>query len=506
MPPLPGRKTVELFGRHNKRAMNMRLIRIISCILVPAGLVLALVLPCTLEGSQRLEPMIGVIDIRTTYSDGDFSARQLVAMAKERGIDALLITDHDRMLLQYGLFPFRNLLFLRIEKPSVLKNGAREYFAMLDKASGSGDVIIVPGLESAPFYYWTGWPIPGRLTAHDWEKHLLIFGMEDAESINGLPILHNTLGTRYVQRYLPWTIPFAIPLLFCLWLVFIKGTRRWWSWSLLIVSTLLLIAHHPFASSPFDPYHGDQGIQPYQELIDYVNSRGGMCFWSHPETTTGVRDLGTIKVSTPPHPDDLLEAQDYTGLAAVYGDIITATEPGMQWDVVLNEFCTGLRKRPAWGISSSDYHNEHPAPFGTYITTFLVTERTKQGVLEAMGMGRMYNYIGPQDERITLERFEVEDPGTGNSASMGEEMISMEPPVVRVRAMIPAAENPTPLRVRIIRSGKVCYRGEEHNGVVDVSLVDLEAEPGGMHFYRVEIKGKGRMLSNPIFVTLRKGP
>jgi len=496
---------MEFFVRHAEGFLIIRIIRMIASLLLPVGIVLALSFPCIIEGSQVLEPMTGVIDIRTTYSDGDFSVRELVDMAKERGIDALLITDHDRMLLQYGLFPFRNLLFLRIERPSVLKKGAREYFAMLNRAAGTGDVVIVPGLESAPFYYWTGWPFPGRLTAHDWERHLMIFGMEDAGSITGLPILHNTLGTRYVMRYLPRTILFAIPLLFCLWLVFIKRTRRWWSWSLLLVCALLLLDHHPFSSSPFDPYHGDQGIRPCQEFIDYVNSRGGMCFWSHPETTTGIRDLGPIKVSTPPHPEDLLHAQDYTGFAAVYGDIITATEPGMQWDIVLNEFCNGRRKQPVWGISSSDYHNEHPAPFGTYVTTFLVTERTKQGMLDAMRMGRMYSYIGLQEERITIERFEAEDPGTGNRACMGECMISTEAPLVRIRAVIPAAENPSPLRVRLIRSGEVCYQGEGNHGVVDISWVDREARPGRMHFYRLEIKGKGRMLSNPIFVTLRKG-
>ncbi|MGA1845411.1 MAG: hypothetical protein ACMUIS_12675, partial [bacterium] len=167
---------MKLIVQHNEGSIHMRLIRAIACILVPAGLFILLLFPCILEGGQGLEPMTGVIDIRTTYSDGDFSAQELVAMAKERGIDALLITDHDRMLLQYGLFPFRNLLFLRIEKPSVLKNGARGYFDMLNRAAGSGEVVIVPGLESAPFYYWTGWPVPGRLTAHDWEKHLLIFG------------------------------------------------------------------------------------------------------------------------------------------------------------------------------------------------------------------------------------------------------------------------------------------------------------------------------------------
>ncbi len=157
--------------------------------------------------SEVYEQLVGVIDIRTTYSDGDFTAGQLVEMAKSRGIDVLVITDHDRMVLQYGLFPFRNILRLRVEKPSVLKKGAKDYLAMLDKVNKqSKNIIIVPGLESAPFYYWSGLPLPGKLTAHGWEKHLLVIGIEDIEKIEALPILHSNPGIGYIKHYLPFTL------------------------------------------------------------------------------------------------------------------------------------------------------------------------------------------------------------------------------------------------------------------------------------------------------------
>jgi len=83
-----------------------------------------------------------------------------------------------------------------------------------------------------------------------------------------------------------------------------------------------------FRSSPFDQYHGDQGMAPYQLLTDYVDSRGGLTFWNYPETASGTRKLGPIMVDTPPYPEVLEESEGYTGFASLYGDNITVTEPG----------------------------------------------------------------------------------------------------------------------------------------------------------------------------------
>jgi hypothetical protein len=208
-----------------------------------------------------------------------------------------------------------------------------------------------------------------------------------------------------------------------------------------------------------------------------------------------------IKVSTLPYPEDLLKARGYTGFSSVYGDVIKATEPGREWDKVLIEYCMNIREKPAWGISSSDYHNEHPAPFGTYISTFLVKNRDKNEVMEAIREGRMYNYIGPRERRIRLELFEIEDARTRKRAIIGETISCTNPPIIRIKARSYSPENGYPLTLKIIRSGKVCYQQSEKE-IIDLLWTDSEAEPGRKHFYRIEIKGKGRMLSNPIFVDL----
>jgi hypothetical protein len=43
---------------------------------------------------------------------------------------------------------------------------------------------------------------------------------------------------------------------------------------LIIFSILAIVDFNPFRSSLFSPYEGDQGIAPFQELINYVNQEG----------------------------------------------------------------------------------------------------------------------------------------------------------------------------------------------------------------------------------------
>ncbi len=99
----------------------------------------------------------GLIDIRTDFSDGAHTLEYLIKLAKKRGIDVLFINDHDRKVLEYGIHPFQNILRKRVEEPSINKGGPENYLNIIDAASKKyPDVILIPGAESAPFYYWKG--------------------------------------------------------------------------------------------------------------------------------------------------------------------------------------------------------------------------------------------------------------------------------------------------------------------------------------------------------------
>ncbi|MEK7845987.1 MAG: hypothetical protein AAB257_03385, partial [Nitrospinota bacterium] len=96
-------------------------------------------------------------DLRTRFSDGRHSVEELVKMAKERGIEILIINDHHVYSLEYGIWPFEKIIKKKVEDSSVLKNGIESYLEEVEMISNKyPEIIIIPGLESSPFYYWTG--------------------------------------------------------------------------------------------------------------------------------------------------------------------------------------------------------------------------------------------------------------------------------------------------------------------------------------------------------------
>ncbi|MCP4627147.1 MAG: PHP domain-containing protein [bacterium] len=66
--------------------------------------------------------------VHTTYSSGRYSIEELVAKAKEKNLEVLVLTDHDQVVMEYGLFPFRNIIKRREEKKSVLRLVRRSIF------------------------------------------------------------------------------------------------------------------------------------------------------------------------------------------------------------------------------------------------------------------------------------------------------------------------------------------------------------------------------------------
>jgi hypothetical protein len=447
-----------------------------------------------------------LIDLRTDFSDGAHSLEHLIKLAKKRGFNVLFINDHDRKVLEYGIWPFQNILKKKVEESSISKGGSENYLNMIESASKKyPEMIIIAGAESAPFYYWKGSYFKRNLTVHNWEKHLLVVGLEKPEDYRDLPVLHNGYSTKYMLSSIRADFFFfLIPLIFGLIMMKGRGIIRYSGIIFLALSLILLINNHPFKSSPYDQYHGYQKIPPYQLLIDYVNSRGGMVFWNHPETLSGTGKIGSISKNTPPYPEVLVESKNYTGFAALYGDTITVTEPGKIWDQVLMEYCLGHRQKPVWGISSADFHKEGGAgeKLGNYPTIFLVKNRTKKDILDALKKGRMYAYRGDVDSpSLILEDFSISDSVTSQRGIMGEEILCKGYPKINIRLHLAASEKGNILTLRVIRSGKLLktFSGE---APLDIGFVDEFLESGKKIYYRLDVSdGKARKLvSNPIFV------
>lgn len=467
------------------------------------ALLLFLFLQTDTISAKEFSQIPGVIHIHTTFSSGHYSIEQLVSMAKEKGLGVLVLTDHDLVAMEYGIFPLQNLIKKREERKSVLKLGPKKYLQKIDRINGrQKDVLVIPGVQSSPFYYWTGSFFGEGLTANDYRKELLAIGMQRPEDYQGLPILHKGFSTQYVKALLPQSIFFLGSFFLAIYLFFQKGALRVAGGCIVVLSLLMLINYHPFKGSRFDPYHGDQGVAPFQELIDYVRKRGGLIFWAHPElkyAKTGVQ-MGPVKIVTKPYPDDLLAAKDYTGFSAIYGDSITVTDPGMQWDQALNEYCRGKRSRPPWGISGSDFHvEEDGVALDTFQTIFLTKRKTIEAVLKALDEGRFYAIQKGDGPKLMLDQFHVKDNKKDDSVIMGQEIDIQGFPVVEGK--LSASDNGRyPVKVSVIRGGELV---KSIQGQTPLEF-HFEDEDGGTGktFYRLDVRGDlcGRLLANPIFV------
>lgn len=452
----------------------------------------------------------GLIDLRTQFSDGAHSLEYLIQLAKKRGFDVLFINDHDRVVLEYGLRPLQNILKKRVENPSINKGKPENYLDMIKEASKKyPEMILIPGAESTPFYYWKGSYFKKNLTVCDWERHLVIVGLESQEDYKELPILHNGYSTRYISpSALLAPILLLFPLIISLFMIKKRGILRYLGISIFVFAALLFINDHPFKSSPFDQYHGPQGIRPYQLLIDYVNSRGGMAFWNHTETNSGGGKLDFIFKDTPPYARVLTQSNDYTGFAALYGDSITAIEPGNLWDKVLMEYCSSQRTNPVWGISTADFHKEGGAgeKLGNFPTVFLVKNKTKKDILEALKKGRIYAIRGYVDlpGRLFLEDFSISDSETSQKAVMGEEISLKGYPRINIRVSTMGSEEENSLSLRLIRSGKL-LRTYSAKTSLSIDFRDEFIESGKKIYYRLDARDiRGRLLvSNPIFVNFK---
>jgi hypothetical protein len=467
--------------------------------------VLVFLIPCSVRGTEYLQ-VAGLIDLRTTHSDGELDIESLVKLAKGKGFSLLFINDHDRLAMEYGLFPLRNILRKRVERNSINKGGAEKYLNGIRRVQEKyPDMIIIPGSETAPFYFWTGSYFGKNLTAHNHERRILTIGLEAPDDYRDLPILHNGFSTRYIKGSLPTILLFSVSLVLGLWLVKWKGVFRVSGIVVAGLALLFVIDTAAFRSSPFDQYHGDHGIAPYQLLIDYVNSRGGMTFWNYPETRSGTRKMEPIFVDTPPYPEVLEQSKGYTGFAALYGDRITVTEPGDVWDRVLLEYCKGERNQPVWGISTADFHKDGEAgeKLGNFPTVFFVQRKTKEDVLSGMRQGRMYACQGDYPQRMILNDFSVCLSECETKAISGDEVILKENPRIHFSLSL---EQPADKRmtVRLIRSGKLIKTF--HGSLpMEIDYEDTYFEPGQKIYYRIDVRGCGTLVSNPIFVTFRQG-
>ena len=252
-----------------------------SKIMAIAAVPLVLLLLSKSVAAREFVQLAGVIHVHSLYSSGRYSIEELVAKAAEQQLEILIMTDHDLVAMEYGVFPFRNLIKKHAERKSILQAGPRRYLSEIRQLNEKQQaVLVIPGAQSSPFYYWRGNPFGEGLSAYDYRKELLLVGLEAPEDYHNLPVLHGAFSTRHVKTLLPRFMIFFAVFILSVYLISQKGKLKIGGLLMALLSIALMINHHPFKSSRFDQYHGDQGIAPFQDVIDYVAERGGLAFWA----------------------------------------------------------------------------------------------------------------------------------------------------------------------------------------------------------------------------------
>ena len=444
----------------------------------------------------------GVADVKTRFSRGCSTLQEVAELARAKAIDTVIFGDQARDSLEYGLVPLERIIRKRSEHSSVLTVGASAYISEInDNDRQLEETLLISGAEVSPFYYWTGNVFKDTLVANNAGKHLFVVGLNTPQLYEQLPILDSNFSKRYFSEYQNIFVGCVVLFLLSLFAV-LKGYKKKVSKLVAGIMFLVVINNMPFRSSPFDQYRGDLGAKPYQELINYVNSAGGLIFWNDIDASNVINQKGRISYKTEPHPEDLMLTSGYTGFQSIADSPVVQIEPGHEWDKVLNEYLKGKRKKPIWGYGGNNYLCEgEGTKLGEIRTIFLVREKSRDDVLDAMANGRMYAVRQTGNERLSLDSFTVSDITSGQHAIMGEKLISNDFPELKVKVRLTKGTEKT-VSLSVIRNG---VEVKQETVVLPYEMtwrdVDIKRDEGPV-FYRlkVEADSENYLVSNPIFV------
>ena len=457
------------------------------------------------------------IHVASNISDGKYSLEEIADIASAHGIDVLIPADRDVMSWEYGIAPLRGVLKKRVAERSVLSYGPAKYLQRLQGLQRAHQgMIIIPGIESAPYYCWQGSPWNDDLVIKNWHKHLLVIGLSDPYDFKGLPVLGNPSGL--LQPFGPrslllfWPAIFVIAGVRCLFKrVYtyrdVSGkplgpySRGWRiaGAALIFIGVLALINNYPFRYLKFDQYRNDLGVLPYQNLIDYANSRGALTFWAHPETANIDRD-GPVAIETQEHSDHLLKTAGYTGFCIFYEGFKKVGVVGGIWDQALVSYCAGARSSPVWAIAGLAYdrRGELTRLLEDQRTVLLSKAASAQGAMDALKNGRAYCMRGRGSSAFVLDEFSVTD-ASGEQKTMGQKARVSGFARIRIKGGLLDGQDRS-FTIQLIRDGGI-LRVFEVQAPFDITYTDTAGATSAQSYYRAQITSKDLIVvTNPVFV------
>ena len=355
---------------------------------------------------NRFQKIAGSIHTHSNFSGTRFSPYQVAVLALRKRLKVLIFTEYSDREWKYRWG-------IRLRMPSILSKGVENYLSAVkyvaEKMEG---MIILAGVEASPFYYWQGNPF--KLTCRDYNRHILLFGLESPSDYESLPLLANR-------------------------------------------------------KSGFNPFCGAQGIKPYQKLIDYANSKGALSFWAHPEQVDNTKFL-SARLYTPADLKTLEQTDGYTGFSAFPRGGSIVPQPGGVWDRLLSDYCEGKRAQPIWAIGESDFRSEKD-DIANPTTVFIDPVNNKEDVLSALKRGRVYALDSP-NKNLFLNYFGLINKEA--SASLGQTLLSSSNTIT----IIADIESKLPLkRVVLIRGGAVITESTENRFEYTETLPSSEKVP-----------------------------
>jgi len=456
-------------------------------------------------------PYPGIIHIHSNISEGGaYPLRRLVSLAQGKGIKILVFTDTFLHRWEYGLPVLFNIFKVSKEERSVVKYGIKNYLKDLKKIKDEfPDMLIFEGVEVAPFYWWSGSPFKKNLSLNDWSRHLLVIGLKSYQDYAHLPVV----GNRYLMPQLKDALALLIPLLLVIsvW-VFLKKRkpRKLLGLTLSMLGIVFLFNLFPFSASRYNPYHGHKNFLPYQNLVNYVNKKGGLVFWAHPVLVEQAfsRKFFMINFYTPAYPEVLILTSGYTGFGTNIldsrGDNLILA--GGEWDNALKSYCQGKRNQPVWVIGEADYRSG--ARIDSIQNIFFLSEFNPQSAYEALRNGKLYaRSYSENNINISLYDFHIEDSKDKNKfAFMGDKIQIIGRPRLSIKG--DCAFNTTGnLTVEIISYGKVIKKFE----LINEKTFNLEFQDDSLEaydrksYYRLVFFADTKIIlvTNPIFVEFK---
>lgn len=457
--------------------------------------------PLCLAGVSDYIQLSAVTHIHSSFShDGVKSLEYWVQEAEKAGIDVFIPTDTALARWEYGVWPLRGFIKKVVEKPSVLSLGPDNYLNAIEYFRKKyPNVLIIPGIEIAPSYYWGGSIWNKRLILKNWNRHMLVIGLDRGEDYRKLPIVSN-------QNIGEWNIAGVALVTGLLAIGFIlrKKSGKLTGNVVIAIGILAGVYFYPFKSFDFHPYFNDPGYKPYQKLIDYVVDRGGLIFWAHPEAPNWAKPTGVapgVYIQTKPYPEAILNSDNYTGFGYWWEGYREVGGTGGYWDEALLQYINGKRKRPPLAIAELDIGTDghSDAKINTLRMVLWAKAKTKPDMLDAMSGGRFYITSSTD---FSLKEFYVV---TGSGRVYPGEYVNHVSEVAFHIELISLNKQMTyKINLDIIRNGKP-WKNLEVNVPCSLKVRDVSVTKEPAYYRLVVTKGtECKLVTNPVFVNITK--